>query len=223
MGITSQLLESRIGAGSPTDDSELLWVNVGPSPVHAHLTRPVVQQLDQRNSHTVLDLGSGNGWFTEALVRCGFEATGADISLSGVNLASATYPDVHFRQLDAMQPLPADLMSRFDAVVAIELLDHVPMPRQALRHALTALRPGGLFVTTVPYHSYIKNLCLALTNRLESRWQALDDHGRVKFYSKRTLLALLAEAGFQDLHFETIGRLPLIARSMLVSGRAPSR
>jgi 2-polyprenyl-6-hydroxyphenyl methylase/3-demethylubiquinone-9 3-methyltransferase len=206
-----------------TEPTEFLWDRTGPSVVHAHLTRPVVVQLDRFGARSVLDLGCGNGWFTEALARCGFDAAGADISNSGVAVASAAYPDVSFRRFDAERILPPDWHGRFDAVVLIEVLDHVAQPRALLRQALLALRPGGLLVVTVPFHGYFKNLALALTGRLDLRWQALLDHGRLKFYSAATLKALLAEAGLQQLHFETVGRLPPIARSMLVSGRAPAR
>lgn len=207
--------------GTGQRPSEFRWNSVGPSHIHAHLTRPVVVQLDRFGAHSVLDLGCGNGWFTEALVRCGFDATGADISRSGVALATQAYPEVSFKQVDATRPLAPELRGRFDAVVAIELLDHVTLPREVLRHALAALRPGGLFVATVPFHGYFKNLGLALSARLDLRWQALQDHGRVKFYSRRTLTALTDEAGLLDMHFETIGRLPWIARSMLVAGKVP--
>ena len=202
--------------------SEFRWDRVGPSLVHAHLARPVVMQLDRSGARSVLDMGCGNGWFTEALARCGFDATGADISSSGIALATAAYPDVAFTLADATQLLPPELRGRFDAVVAIELLDHVTLPRDAVRQAMAALRPGGLFVTTVPFHGYLKNLGLAFSGRMDLRWQALQDHGRVKFYSKASLTTLLAEAGLQDMHFETIGRLPWIARSMLVAGRTPA-
>ncbi len=211
-------------AGGPsTQASEFHWDRRGPSQVHGHVTQPVVVQLDRFGARSVLDLGCGNGWFTEALTRCGFDAAGADISRSGVAVARAAYPEISFRQFDATLTLPPDWHGRFDAVVAIELLDHVTLPRAALQQALAALRPGGLFVATTPFHGYFKNLGLALSGRLDLRWQALQDHGRVKFFSASTLTALLAEAGLQELHVETIGRVPLIARSMLVAGRVPLR
>lgn len=201
--------------------SEFRWDGSGPSSILAHLTRPVVVRLDRFGARNVLDLGCGNGWFTEALTRCGFDAMGADVSSSGIDIATRSHPEVSFRQFDATLPLPVDLHARFDAVVAIELLDHVALPRRALKQALAALRPGGLLVATVPYHGYVKNLGLALAGRFDRRWQALQDHGRVKFYSPRTLTALAAEAGLQDLELETIGRVPWLARSMLISGTVP--
>ena len=114
---------------------------------------------------------------------------GVDSSESGIDIATGAHADIPFRRLDATLPLAADLRGRFDAVVAIEVLDHTPLPREMLRQAIAALRPGGLLVATVPFHGYVKNLGLALSARFDERWHALHDHGRVKFYSRRTLTA----------------------------------
>jgi 2-polyprenyl-3-methyl-5-hydroxy-6-metoxy-1,4-benzoquinol methylase len=114
--------------------------------------------------------------------------------------------------------LDADLVGRFDAVVAVELLDHVAQPRQLLQRALTALRPGGLMLVSTPYHGYLKNLGLALSGRMDMRWQALHEHGRLKFFSRQSLMSLMAQSGLSALRYQTVGRAPLLARSMLVSG-----
>jgi 2-polyprenyl-6-hydroxyphenyl methylase/3-demethylubiquinone-9 3-methyltransferase len=97
-----------------------------------------------------------------------------------------------------------------------------PAAQAALRHALTALRRGGMLVATAPFHGYVRNLRLALSARLDDRWQALREQGRVRFFSRHTLLALLSEAGILDLHFETLGRIPIVARSMLVAAKKPA-
>lgn len=204
-----------------TPVSEFHWDSVGPSANHAHVAKPVVVHLDKFGARSVLDLGCGNGWFTAALARCGFDAMGVDLSESGVRLATLAHPEVAFRRLDVTQPAEPDLCGQFDAVVAIELLDHVATPRNAIAHALQLLRPGGLLIASAPFHGYVKNVGLALSSRFDERWHALRDSGRVKFYSRQTFLTLLADCGLQDLHFETIGRVPLIARSMLVVGTKP--
>jgi 2-polyprenyl-6-hydroxyphenyl methylase/3-demethylubiquinone-9 3-methyltransferase len=67
----------------------------------------------------------------------------------------------------------------------------------------------------------MKNLALALTGRFDMRWDTLADYSRVKFFSRVTLLGLMSESGLRDIHFETIGRVPMFARAMLVSGRVP--
>ncbi|TVR67116.1 MAG: methyltransferase [Candidatus Competibacteraceae bacterium] len=51
----------------------------------------------------------------------------------------------------------------------------------------------------------------------ELNW--LWDHGHIKFWSMRTLTALLEEAGFREIRFERVGRVPPLAKSMIVTAR----
>jgi len=192
----------------------------GPRLIHAHVTRPIVQQLVKAEAHHVLDLGCGNGWFTAALDRCGFAVTGVDHSEASLRIAKQHYASLAFHRVDAMQPLDSSLVQRFDAVVAIDVIDHVPLPRKLIEAALSALKPGGLLIVTTRFHGYTKNLALALTGRFDSRWDPLLDEGQVKFFSRATLMSLLSEFHLQDLHFETAGRIPMLARAMVISGKA---
>ena len=165
----------------------------------------------------MLDLGCGNGWFTGALDRCGFDVTGVDLNEAGLRLARQHHPGLRLVQMDVMGPLDPSLTMRFDAVVAIDLIDHVPLPRKLIEVALAALKPGGMLAVTSPFHGYAKNLALALGGRFDSRWDPLLDHGRMKYFSRSTLTSLLSEFDLHDLHFETVGRIPMFARSMLIS------
>ncbi|MBC7956420.1 MAG: class I SAM-dependent methyltransferase [Cytophagales bacterium] len=193
----------------------------GPRSIHAHVTRPIVQQLVKAEAHTVLDLGCGDGWFTSALDRCGFAVTGVDKSEASLRLAQQHYPNLGFHQADVMHPLDESLAQRFDAVVAVNVIDHMALPRKLVEAALAALRPGGLLVITSNFHGYSKNIALALAGRFDARWDPLLDHGQVKFFSRTTLTSLLSEFELRDLHFETAGRIPMFARTMLMSATAP--
>jgi SAM-dependent methyltransferase len=188
-----------------------------PRSIHDHVMRPIVQRLNQAGAHRVLELGCGDGWFTGALDRCGFEAVGADRDATRLDLARRQFPHLRFEQLDAMQPLAPGRLPRFDAVVAIDLIDHVPSPRKFIVTALQSLAPGGALVLTLPYYGYAKNVALALTGRFDQRWDPLLEDGRLKFFSRATLTALLSEFELDELRFETIGRIPPLARAMMIS------
>jgi 2-polyprenyl-3-methyl-5-hydroxy-6-metoxy-1,4-benzoquinol methylase len=200
---------------------EFVWDTRGPTAVHAHVTKTIVSQLNHSNAHSVLDLGCGNGWFAGALERCGFEVTGVDHSESGIAIASQQHPEVEFIRHDLTLPLRGHLVGRFDAVVSIEVIEHLLLPRRLIENALTALKPGGLLVVSAPFHGYLKNLALALAGKFDEHWHPLRDYGHVKFFSKATLTALLVEYGLEHLRFETTGRVPTFARSMVISGRSP--
>ena len=60
---------------------------------------------------------------------------------------------------------------------------------------------SGTAIVSTPYHGYWKNLALAITGRMDAHFTALWDHGHIKFWSMKTLGALLFEAGFRDISF----------------------
>ena len=199
----------------PAGQAKAAWH--GPRSIHRHLTRPIVEQLNRVGAHTVLDLGCGSGWFTGTLDRCGFEVVGADIDEDGLTQARREYPHLHFHQLDATQALDPGLTLRFDAVVAIDVIDHVAMPRRLVEVALEALRPGGLLVVVAPYHGYVKTLALALAGRLHERFDPLLERGRLKAFSRESLTGLMSGFDLSDVHCQTIGRIPPLARAMMVA------
>ena len=82
-------------------------------------------------------------------------------------------------------------------------------------HAL--LRPGGTLILSTPYHGYLKNFVLAATGGLDAHFTALWDGGHIKFWSYKTLTALLKEAQFEGFHFAGAGRLPWLWKSMVIS------
>ena len=62
---------------------------------------------------------------------------------------------------------------------------------------------------------------MALTGKMDAHFTALWDHGHIKFWSMHTLGELLREAGFVDIRFERVGRVPALAKSMIALARKP--
>ena len=62
---------------------------------------------------------------------------------------------------------------------------------------------------------------MALSGKMDAHFTALWDHGQIKFWSFKTLSALLREAGFVDIRFERVGRMPALAKSMIAVARKP--
>ncbi|MER8578395.1 class I SAM-dependent methyltransferase [Mesorhizobium sp. M1423] len=169
--------------------------------------------------NNIFDLGCGNGSVAKHLSnRC--VVTGIDPSISAVAIANQAYPDIKIESGSAYDDLRAQY-GTFDMVLSLEVVEHLYDPRAFARNVYKLLNPGGTAVISTPYHGYMKNLALALTGQMDAHFWALWDGGHIKFWSIRTLGILLKEVGLEVLRFERVGRIPPLAKSMIVIARKP--
>jgi 2-polyprenyl-3-methyl-5-hydroxy-6-metoxy-1,4-benzoquinol methylase len=167
----------------------------------------------------VLDVGCGNGFTCGEFLRLHCDVVGVDLSIEGIEIARKTYPAGRFETLPADDQLLANLgEAPFDIVVSTEVVEHLYDPRAYARGCFRALKPGGRFICTTPYHGFAKNLLLALANKWDAHANPLWDGGHIKLWSRKTLARLLTETGFTSLQFRGAGRLPYLWMTMVVSG-----
>jgi 2-polyprenyl-6-hydroxyphenyl methylase/3-demethylubiquinone-9 3-methyltransferase len=198
---------------------EFVWDESGSANFHQRVLPLLESVLRAHGCHKILDMGCGNGALTGALMQRGFQMTGIDGSHSGIEIARSRWPSITFEKVDICQPLPEIYHNQFDAVVSVEVIEHLLLPRLLIDNALLAMRPGASLVITTPYHGYLKNLAIAALNGFDTHWHPLRDFGHIKFFSKRTLGMLLKEYPLTDVQFKTVGRIPSLAHSMFVTAR----
>jgi 2-polyprenyl-3-methyl-5-hydroxy-6-metoxy-1,4-benzoquinol methylase len=144
---------------------------------------------------------------------------GLDASASGIRIASALMPAGTFVEASLEHPLPMSLRGQFDAVTAVEVIEHLPVPSVLCARAREALCAGGQLIVTTPYHGYLKNLALAVAGQLDSHWQPGRDGGHIKFFSRATVTDLIRREGFVITGFVRVGRIPPLAKSMVIESR----
>src|SRR3984893_13824741 len=96
---------------------------------------------------TLIDIGCGGGLIAEPMARLGFAVTGIDAGAATIDVArahaEASGLTIDYRVADAEQLAAAG--ERFDAALALEVVEHVA-DREAFFAALGRLvRPGGGF------------------------------------------------------------------------------
>jgi SAM-dependent methyltransferase len=197
-----------------------------PDPRHQPLYLDLVLQFlkAEKGIRRVLDAGCGDGSFTASLAAAGFEMHGIDLSPGGIARAKLDYPKIRFAEGSVYDSLAirCDVAS-FDAIVCIEVIEHLYSPRQFVRRAHESLRPGGMLIVTTPYWGYVKNVVLALTNRMDRALTSLWDGGHIKHWSFNTLRRLLLEPGFEFVGFRSAGRrIPYLWSGMVMVVRKPA-
>lgn len=201
--------------------TEYLWDMASDTEVHTYV-KPVLQKwLAPRSDLRLLDLGCGNGALTSYFSSMGLNCWGTDFSHSGIEIAKRNFPGTSFFQSNIQDPLSAEHLGVYDIVVAVEVVEHLLLPRQLLARAKEALKPGGTLIITTPYHGYLKNLALAFAGKFDSHWHPLRDYGHVKFFSVATLSQLIEEQGFSVKSVARVGRIPVFARSMMLRAELP--
>ena len=200
------------------------WQDAAPG--SSDYINPAVSAILRRHAPAdVLDAGCGNGALVRALRNAGFAAHGIDADQGGVDLARAAAPEARFAvALLASDPAALGFTAdgQFDAVVSTEVVEHLYAPHELPQFAWRALRPGGILVISTPYHGYLKNLALALTNSFDKHFTAHWHGGHIKFWSRTTLSRRLGDAGFHIIGFRGVGRLPWLWKSMILIANKPA-
>lgn len=150
----------------------------------------------------------------------GYTVSGVDPSESGIAMAKAAEPDLALEVGNAYDDL-ASRYGRFPTVISLEVVEHVYSPRLYAKCVADLLEPGGLALISTPYHSYLKNLALALSGKMDAHFTALWDHGHIKFWSVKTLTELFSEQGLKVEKVLRVGRIPCLAMSMILQLRKP--
>jgi 2-polyprenyl-6-hydroxyphenyl methylase/3-demethylubiquinone-9 3-methyltransferase len=101
----------------------------------------------------VLDLGCGAGFLSNELAREGFEVAGLDASPQSLSIARRhdTAGRVRY-EIGRAHELPHP-SSSFQAVCAMDFLEHVENPEQVVGEIARVLSPGGLFF----FHTFNRN------------------------------------------------------------------
>jgi 2-polyprenyl-3-methyl-5-hydroxy-6-metoxy-1,4-benzoquinol methylase len=109
------------------------------------------QRLERLKKHgiasgTILDIGTGYGFWSDYLQKQGFRVKGVEITKNVAAYARERY------QLDVLNSSIEDYQSdeKFDAICMFDVLEHLERPDQILFKLKSMLKPNGLIYIQVP-------------------------------------------------------------------------
>jgi len=195
------------------------------------------RQIDWQGK-AVLDLGCAGGFMAEALARRGAEVTGIDPAAGAIAAARAHAREGGLRigyDVGAGEALPYDDAS-FDAVVCVDVLEHVADLPKVLAEVTRTLRPGGMFLFDTINRNLLARLATITIAEDVLRLLPRGTHDPAMFIKPAELRAAMLGAGLVpgattglgprglnrrlDL---TFGPLPLTAILYIGVARKPAR
>lgn len=191
-----------------------------PSHAFFYLQAPLLSLLDKNANRCLLDLGCGNGYFVNYLLKQGYNAYGTDASENGISIAQKEYPDRFFLQDLSTGKLPKQLQGlQFDTILSTEVIEHLYDPEGFIDFCKQSLQPNGEIIISTPYHGYLKNLILSIFDLWDTHMSPTWHGGHIKFWSRKTLSKLLTDKGFKVIAFKGCGRFPYFWKSMIIKAR----
>jgi len=175
---------------------------------------------------TLLDVGCGGGLLSEPLARMGFAVTGIDAGEKNIAIARL-HAERGGLSIDYRCATPEELDGKFDVVMAMEVVEHVPDVAVFLAAAAASLKPGGAFLGAT-LNRTPKSYALAIIGaEYVLRWLPRGTHNWKKFVKPSEFAAALRQAGitvqaFEGMHFDMLRdrwlRTPSLDVNYLVYG-----
>jgi 2-polyprenyl-6-hydroxyphenyl methylase/3-demethylubiquinone-9 3-methyltransferase len=168
-----------------------------------HINPMRLRYVDRRvglKGKKVLDLGCGGGVLSEAMARAGALVTGIDANQSAITAAID-----HCRGEDltiSYYATTAELFAMdhhhvFDAIICMELLEHVPDVPSLLASCALMLRPGGHLILSTINRNALSYASVVLTAEYLLGLLPRGTHDYSRFIRPSELAAWLRSAGFE--------------------------
>jgi len=175
---------------------------------HFGRTLPAAKPLDGLR---ILDIGCGGGLVAEPLSRLGALVTGIDPASDNIE-AARTHAVISGLDIDYRTATAEEIAARdeqFDAVLCLEVVEHVPDPAGFIGLAAGLVRPGGLLVASTINRTMKAWLLAIVGAEYVLRWLPAGTHRWDRFVTPDEMRRHMVAAGLSDIGFEGLVYDPL--------------
>lgn len=160
---------------------------------------------------TLVDIGCGGGLVSEPMARLGARVTGIDPTVRNIEIAKL-HAGQSGLEIDYRSVLAEDLVAageRFDIVLCLEVVEHVPDVGQFAKVIRQLLAPGGLMIVST-LNRTLKSFALAIVGaEYVLRWLPRGTHRWDRFVTPDELRRHLEASGLAQSELRGMAYNPL--------------
>jgi 2-polyprenyl-3-methyl-5-hydroxy-6-metoxy-1,4-benzoquinol methylase len=161
----------------------------------------------------ILDIGCWDGSMGAYLIKAR-QATvdGVELNAGMARRAALAYREVHSGPIEALlSGLIRARAGQYDALLLLDVLEHLVEPGRILEELRALVEPGGLVVVSLPNVAHWSVRKALLFGRWNYRDYGLMDRTHLRFYTLKTGRLLIEDAGWRITHsLWSIGQPPLL-------------
>jgi 2-polyprenyl-3-methyl-5-hydroxy-6-metoxy-1,4-benzoquinol methylase len=155
----------------------------------------ILRWLGDGHGRRLLDVGAADGLLARELTTRGWRVTGIEGDAAAAQVGAATCERMLVADLDGEPPrLDGE---GFDAIVYGDVLEHLRDPARVLAGLNRAAVPAAAIIVSVPNVAHLWMRLSLAAGRFDYAERGILDRTHLRFFTRRTLVTLLAGAGLR--------------------------
>jgi len=167
-----------------------------PDPHSSHSV--ILRWLGEGRGRRLLDVGAADGLLSRQLTERGWRVTAIEGDPALAQAGARHCERMITANLDREIPVGE---GPFDVIVYGDVLEHLVDPLRVLVELDRSLGAGGFVIISVPNVAHLWIRLLLLVGRFDYLDRGILDHSHLRFFTERSLRAMLADAGLSVERF----------------------
>jgi 2-polyprenyl-3-methyl-5-hydroxy-6-metoxy-1,4-benzoquinol methylase len=161
------------------------------------LARPEIASVVPKDIKTILDIGTGEGYFLKLVKeQKGCETWGIEVNTAAAEVAKNHADRIISGKIeDVLHSIPDGY---FDCITFNDVLEHMVEPSDILKMIKPKLSANGIIIASIPNVRYFFNLYEVM---IKKDWEYKDagilDSTHLRFFTQKSMKSMIEKAGYK--------------------------